>query len=174
MLEVFNEAMVMLLFYMLVLFSGFNTNPNTFYTFGTYYLGIIGIVLAVNIGLMVLNTVRSVKQKLKLKRLRKEWLENLPQLKLKLTENQLENLVRNNELEEIEEDGIGVAVSKKKANKFISRSKIRSQSMSMKKKMDTIAEIPEQEDEDAAVERHMIHVQRLREIQEKKQEKLKA
>ena len=52
-LEIFNEIMIMIMFYMMVLFSKFNTNPDTFFAFGNAYLIFIAIVLVVNIGLMI-------------------------------------------------------------------------------------------------------------------------
>lgn len=61
--EMFNECFLMLLFYVLVLFSKFNTNASTFYFFGYVYLILMGLVIAVNIGIMVYNTVKKLKRK---------------------------------------------------------------------------------------------------------------
>ena len=63
----FNEMSINCLFYMIVLFSKFNTNKDTYYYYGLGYLSIIGLILFVNIGLLVTKSVKSIKQKLKLK-----------------------------------------------------------------------------------------------------------
>jgi len=80
----FNEVAIMLLLYMLILFSKFNTNLNTFFAFGNTYLYILLGMLAYNIGLMIANTVQSFKKKYRLKKARKEFLakyqENLDRM----------------------------------------------------------------------------------------------
>jgi hypothetical protein len=63
-LEMFNEVMVMLLFYMMVVFSRFNTNPETFFMFGNAYLIVVAGVLLVNVALMIYSTIMRLKRKL--------------------------------------------------------------------------------------------------------------
>jgi len=73
-LEMFNEVLIMLMFYLMVLFSKFNTNPKTYFDFGNAYLFCLAALLVVNIGLMVYNTVVSFRRKMQLKKMRKEYL----------------------------------------------------------------------------------------------------
>jgi len=59
----FNESMIMIIFYLMVLFSKFNTNPNTFFMFGSTYLIVLAAVLFVNIMMMLWKTVKKIRRK---------------------------------------------------------------------------------------------------------------
>jgi hypothetical protein len=62
-LEMFNEILIMFMFYLMVLFSKFNTNAETFFMFGNVYLICLAMVLAANIGLMVYTTIKKFRRK---------------------------------------------------------------------------------------------------------------
>jgi len=53
----------MFMFYLMVLFSKFNTNAETFFMFGNVYLICLAMVLAANIGLMVYTTIKKFRRK---------------------------------------------------------------------------------------------------------------
>ena len=60
----FNEMCINCLFYMIVLFSKFNSNRETFFSYGLGYLSIIALILFVNIALLVSKSVKKIKQKM--------------------------------------------------------------------------------------------------------------
>lgn len=56
-LEVLNEWMVLVACYHLICFSEFNLSSTSYFTMGYSYVGTIGLVVAINIGAMLYNSV---------------------------------------------------------------------------------------------------------------------
>jgi len=56
-LEIFNEVMIMIMLYIMILYSKFNTNPISYFWFGYSYIGALGLLLIVNISLMFYNII---------------------------------------------------------------------------------------------------------------------
>ena len=69
-LEIYNEVMIMFFNYHMVIFSDFCTNPNFQFALGTSYCVHIGLVVAVNIGFMLRNTIDRSKRRSRLDKLR--------------------------------------------------------------------------------------------------------
>ena len=69
-LEIYNEVMIMFFNYHMVIFTDYCTNPNFQFWMGTSYCVHIGLVVVVNIGFMLTNTIEKSKRKAKLAKLR--------------------------------------------------------------------------------------------------------
>ena len=70
-LELFNEVMIMITLYIIVLYSKFNYRKETYHTFGYCYIVVLAIILFVNLVLMVYKTVKKIRRKLQLKKMKK-------------------------------------------------------------------------------------------------------
>jgi len=61
----------MIMLYIMILYSKFNTNPITYFMFGYGYIGALGLLLIVNISLMFYNIIQKVRKNMMLKNIKK-------------------------------------------------------------------------------------------------------
>ena len=74
-LEVANEAFLMLLFYHLLCFTLFNATAEGRYVMGWSYLAVLAAMVLVNVAVVAQKAVEKLRRKRELKVLRKNWLE---------------------------------------------------------------------------------------------------
>ena len=69
-LEIYNEVMIMMFNYHMVLFSDYCFNQKFQYMMGTSYAIFLGVVVLINIGNMAKNTVKKGKRNAQLEKLK--------------------------------------------------------------------------------------------------------
>ena len=74
-LEIFNEIMIIMCTYHMVLFSQFNGSPELHFLLGYTYVGVIALVIVVNIGLLLFKSVTKARRLSALKQLRINYLK---------------------------------------------------------------------------------------------------
>ena len=83
-MEVLNESLMGFMFYHLVLFSLFTTNEDSKFAFGDSFVGLIGALMAFNIGFAVYSSVSDYRRRKKLELMKKVYDERVAHLWLTL------------------------------------------------------------------------------------------